>query len=188
MKGMFSHSGFNGDISNWNVSNVTNMKAMFWRSKFNSDISNWNVSNVMDAQAMFMETEFNQDISNWHFNDNAIISDMFTACPIKNEYKPKMIRVNEAFDFHSVNKQKKQINAYDTIYPIIKKIIVNEINNISNDEYNQLTSYVGIYKPQNTEELKSIIKKFIDYFGDYCNLNWIDVSNITDMSYLFSGD
>jgi len=182
MKGMFSHSGFNGDISNWNVSNVINMKAMFWKSKFNSDISSWDVSSVMDAQAMFMETEFNQDISNWHFNDNAITSDMFMACPIKDEYKPKMIRVNEAFDFSSVNKQKKQINAYDTIYPIIEKIInCKKINNISDVEYNQLISYTGIYKPQNKKELKSIINKFVNYFGNECNLNWIDVSNITNM-------
>ena len=42
----FDFSEFNGDISNWDVSNVTNMQCTFFRSSFNGDISKWNVSNV----------------------------------------------------------------------------------------------------------------------------------------------
>ena len=41
MYGMFEKSQFNGDISNWDVSNVTNMSEMFYLSKFNGDISKW---------------------------------------------------------------------------------------------------------------------------------------------------
>ena len=142
MKGMFSHSGFNGDISNWNVSNVTNMKAMFWKSKFNSDISSWDISNVMDAQAMFMETEFNQDISNWHFNDNAIISDMFMACPIKNEYKPKMIRMNEAFDFNSINDTRSK-DALKTIEKLQHEQDFIDVPKIKGPELTKLKGFVA---------------------------------------------
>jgi len=39
MEDMFSYSEFNGDISQWNVSNVTSMSCMFLNSKFNGDIS-----------------------------------------------------------------------------------------------------------------------------------------------------
>jgi surface protein len=47
MESMFKDNhAFNGDISNWNVSNVTNMYAMFAFSSFNQDISKWDVSNV----------------------------------------------------------------------------------------------------------------------------------------------
>jgi len=35
---MFKDSHFNGDISKWDVSNVTNMSSMFSGSKFNGDI------------------------------------------------------------------------------------------------------------------------------------------------------
>ena len=142
MKGMFSHSGFNGDISNWDVSNVTNMKAMFWKSKFNSDISSWDVSNVMDVQAMFMETEFNQDISNWHFNDNAIISDMFMACPIKNEYKPKMIRMNEAFDFNSINDTRSK-DALKTIEKLQHEQDFIDVPKIKGPELTKLKGFVA---------------------------------------------
>tara|TARA_B110000858_G_scaffold133927_1_gene152224 strand:- start:260 stop:607 length:348 start_codon:yes stop_codon:yes gene_type:complete len=38
---MFSGTTFNGDISNWNVSNVNNMGEIFENSKFDGDISKW---------------------------------------------------------------------------------------------------------------------------------------------------
>ena len=56
-----------GHISNWDVSNVTNMGEMFRDAKtFNQDISNWDVSNVINMRWMFYNAyDFNQDISNW---------------------------------------------------------------------------------------------------------------------------
>jgi surface protein len=62
---MFSISKFTGDISNWDVSNVTNMERMFCISKFTGDISNWNVSNVTNMECMFFKSQFIGDISNW---------------------------------------------------------------------------------------------------------------------------
>ena len=44
MSNMFSSSQFNGDISDWDVGNVTCMHHMFSYSKFNGDISKWNTS------------------------------------------------------------------------------------------------------------------------------------------------
>ena len=43
------------------------------------------------------------------------------------------------------------------------------------------------YKPKNKEELVNIIIAEIEANGPDCSLNHIDVSNITDMSYLFIG-
>ena len=62
---MFLGSQFNGNISKWDVSNVTDMFYMFYNSLFNGDISKWDVGNVTD------------------------MSDMFTNCPIPEENKPK---------------------------------------------------------------------------------------------------
>ena len=44
---------FNGDISQWDVSNVTNMRSMFYNSQFHGDISKWNMSNVTEKDCMF---------------------------------------------------------------------------------------------------------------------------------------
>jgi len=39
---------FNGDVSDWDVSSVTNMKDMFNEAtKFNCDVSDWDVSSVI---------------------------------------------------------------------------------------------------------------------------------------------
>ena len=44
---------FNGDISEWDVSNVRNMSYMFRGCRFNGDISKWNVSKVSNMYSMF---------------------------------------------------------------------------------------------------------------------------------------
>ena len=73
---------FNGDISQWDVSNVKNMYAMFYRcEKFNCDISKWNVSNVRDMGSMFSECEqFNSDISHWNISNVKNMTYMFWGC------------------------------------------------------------------------------------------------------------
>ena len=54
---------FNGDISKWNVSNVSDMQGMFVYSEFNKDISGWDVSSVTDMGGMFSYSCFNGDIT-----------------------------------------------------------------------------------------------------------------------------
>jgi surface protein len=58
---------FNGDISKWDVSRVTDMSGMFYEAKsFNGDISKWRVSRVNNVREMFQRAEpFNGDISKW---------------------------------------------------------------------------------------------------------------------------
>ena len=94
MRGMFHHSEFNGDISGWNVSHVTDMVNMFYDSKFNGDISGWDVSNVIDMTGMFYSSEFNRDISEWNISNVTDKRYIFDNCPIKKEYKPKLINVD----------------------------------------------------------------------------------------------
>ena len=86
MSYMFNYSKFNGDISNWDVSNVKNMQEMFYNSKFtgeNGDISKWDVSNVKDMDYMFCYSEFNVDISNWDVSNVKDMSFMFTNTPLE---------------------------------------------------------------------------------------------------------
>ena len=77
MGNMFGSTNFNGDLSKWDVSNVTNMDSMFEFSLFNGDISNWDVSNVTDMSYMFMESQFNGDISKWNVSNVEEMTYMF---------------------------------------------------------------------------------------------------------------
>ena len=67
--GIFDETRFKYiDISDWDVSNVTDMSGTFFdcsELKSVGDLSSWNVSKVKNNTLMFLE------------------------CPIKNEYKPK---------------------------------------------------------------------------------------------------
>ena len=91
MSDLFEGTNFNGDISEWDVSNVTSMYAMFWECKsFNQDISGWDVSNVTNMAFMFNECKsFNQDISDWDVSKVKNVYNIFIGCEIKEKYKPK---------------------------------------------------------------------------------------------------
>jgi hypothetical protein len=89
---MFFNSEFNGNISNWNVSNVENMESMFLWSVFNQPLDKWNVSNVENMKEMFNRSKFNQNISKWKINKKCITTDMFEYCKIKEEYKPNLVK------------------------------------------------------------------------------------------------
>ena len=53
-------SAFNGDISTWNVSTVSDMWHLFESAtSFEGNLSNWNVSSVVNMEAMFQNTPFN---------------------------------------------------------------------------------------------------------------------------------
>ncbi|WP_136468163.1 BspA family leucine-rich repeat surface protein [Flagellimonas onchidii] len=80
MSSMFRNTeSFNQDISGWDVSSVTNMYTMFGQNtSFNQDIGNWDVSNVTDMSEMFREaTAFNQDISGWNVSNVTDMGGMF---------------------------------------------------------------------------------------------------------------
>ena len=93
-KGIFEETKFKYiDISDWDVSNATNMPFMFYgcdKLKSIGDISGWDVSKVINMSYMFAFCKkFNQDISNWDVSKVKYKIDMFDKCSIKDKYKPK---------------------------------------------------------------------------------------------------
>ncbi len=80
MSFMFAHAySFNGDLSGWDVSNVTDMRYMFQKAKsFNGDLSKWNVSNVTNMERMFAGAKkFDGDISKWNVSNVTNMRSMF---------------------------------------------------------------------------------------------------------------
>ena len=75
---------FNGNISNWDVSNCEFMNMMFKKSVFNQDISKWDVSRVKNFRGIFYDADFNQNIDNWKPQKSALRNDMFNKSPLQN--------------------------------------------------------------------------------------------------------
>lgn len=64
----YSMTAVGSSITNWVVSNITNMESMFeGASVFNQPLS-WNVSNVTTFRSMFSGTVFNQPLNGWILN------------------------------------------------------------------------------------------------------------------------
>ena len=85
-----SMNHFNGDISKWDVSNVTDMHKMFRNSDFtgkNSDLSNWDVSNVTDMSNMFEKCYLHGElgISTWDVSNVTRMSYMFKHAFIEDD-------------------------------------------------------------------------------------------------------
>ena len=87
MSKMFYDSQFNGDISNWDVSNVTDMSMMiYYAPTFNQNIGSWDVSKVTDMFGMFLYAEtFNQNIGYWEVSNVTNMSDMFYSASSFNQ-------------------------------------------------------------------------------------------------------
>jgi len=76
-----SKKDFNGDLSKWDVSSVTNMAFMFLgATSFDGDISNWRTSRVRTMEGMFQGADdFNGDLSRWDVSNVRNMQDMFRS-------------------------------------------------------------------------------------------------------------
>ena len=72
-------TSFNQDIGNWDLSNATNIGEMFkGATSFNQDIGDWDVSNVTNMAETFEgATSFNQDIGDWDVSNVTNMAETF---------------------------------------------------------------------------------------------------------------
>ncbi len=87
LKQCFAGTNFNGDLSTWDVSTITNMDSVFYACPlFNTSLSAWDVSNVTSMEAMFFEASlFNQDVSDWNVSKVTNMAWMFFYATIFNQ-------------------------------------------------------------------------------------------------------
>jgi len=77
---------FNGNISDWDVSNVECMNFMFANSKFtgeNGDISNWDVSKARLMNGVFYNSNFHGNINKWNPPKNFKYNLIFKNSPLE---------------------------------------------------------------------------------------------------------
>lgn len=86
-----------GERANLNcidTSAITNMRELFTKFRsFNGDISGWDVSNVTDMSDMFYRSSFRGDISGWNVDKVEYFLPMFKWCRIPQEHRPARFRM-----------------------------------------------------------------------------------------------
>jgi len=79
LRNTFQHvKDFQGDVSLWDVSHVTDFSGLFHDSGFHGDISKWNPKTATNMSMMFDHAErFDSDISRWDMRRVASMHNMF---------------------------------------------------------------------------------------------------------------
>jgi len=178
MKELFKeHITFNEDISKWNVSNVTDMSHMFeGASQFNQPLNKWNVSNVTNMAVMFGGADsFNQPLDNWNVSSVTDMSEMFY----------RTLHFNQNIDKWNVSQVKNMNNMfYATRFNLpLNNWNVSNVKNMwsmfAESEFNQ---------PLNNWDVSNVTTMEHMFAENVFNqpLNDWNVSNVTDMTQMFS--
>ena len=82
-----------GHISNWDVSQVTDMSGLFRNfTTFNESLASWNVGQVTDMRWMFCYAQsFNQPLSSWNVGQATDMGWMFSGATV---FKQDSLRIN----------------------------------------------------------------------------------------------
>jgi len=173
-------SVFNGDLSNWDVSNVTDMSGMFVRAElFNSDLSGWDVSNVIDMSGMFVRaSSFNADLSNWSVSNVTNMSGMFS----------------HAYSFTSdlsnwnVSKVTNMGNMFASAVTFNADLSNWDVSNVNDMSWmfshaSAFDADISSWDVSNVTDMSNMFSSHINFNAD---LSGWDVSNVTDMRAMFA--
>lgn len=169
MHALFKKSApkFNGDISKWEVSNVTHFDLMFQGCAFNGDISNWNVSNAKNMMYMFHDSKFKGNLEKWKPVNVTNMINMFKDSPLEKNLPKwyKDVKLSET-NINNLNESKSELvvtgNESDYTFTIEviernKPTIVYKTNPVSKIEFEELE-----YNTEN--DWKNFLRTSNDYY------------------------
>lgn len=121
MNSLFDQEDFEGDVSLWDVSGVTNMNYMFYKCEhFNCDLSRWEPKSLQDAHSMFKYCyEFEgHGLENWEVPNLKDAYDMFEECSNLDfditKWKPVSLEQSQRMFFRCKKFKGKGIDTWKT--------------------------------------------------------------------------
>lgn len=183
-----------GDISSWNVSNITDMSCLFYDLDLDieDDISNWDVSNVTDMAYMFYNSVFYGDISRWNVSNVTTMSHMFTASEFDGDISrwnvSKVTDMNWMFGAIVDLTNGCRMSFWSLFDGDISNWDVSNVTDMSYMFYGSaFNGNLGRWDVSNVKDMKCMFKD--SEYSNECRNDigdW-DVSNVTDMKEMFRG-
>ena len=185
MSFMFIGTPFNQPIGNWDTSNVENMKSMFSHSKFNQPINEWNVSKVKNMDSMFADTPFNQPLDKWNTKNVKSMESMF--------YNSKFNQPIDNWNLYKVDYMRSMFEDNKALekmpdWKLDPSVVMEDMfkgTQFEGQQYKLKSNEYTKVRFFNKNDLRSYITDYCNKHGWDSDLNFIDVSKMTDMSGLF---
>ena len=179
------------NISNWDVSGVTNMDELFKDTSFNYDISKWDIRNVTSMISMFENCyDLNIDFTQWKYKVRNVtfMNHMFRNCTSMTYdiywdvpyLHSNNVNENTKFYFYNLQQNKYTVKTNQEMKFIMnmwksnRQNAINIYGNIASLNTNKVTDLSDLMNPNKVETI---------YFNDDIS-SW-DVSNITNMTNMF---
>ena len=126
------------------------------------------VSRITDMSGLFRNSNFNGDISEWNVSNVTNMEYMFSDTPFNGDLSKWNVSDTAKTDLMFARTPLASTNTFPRWYhPLIN---------------------AGESIKANNENIRRLISKAIMEYGPNCDLNFIDVSQVTDMSFLFRRD
>ena len=183
-----------GHISNWDVSQVTNMRKLFRNAEyFNEDITQWDVSGVTAMSHMFSGANaFNQNIGGWDVSQVTTMHDMFLKAWNFNqdisEWNVSQVKdmegmFNGAINFNQDINTKEVTRSDGTTYVAWDVSQVKNMHNMFKDA-TAFNKDIGEWNVSNVRDMTGMFYKAEDFNQDIRKWN---VSQVRDMDVMFYG-
>ncbi|MHA1518963.1 MAG: BspA family leucine-rich repeat surface protein [Promethearchaeota archaeon] len=179
--------GSTGNMSGWDVSQVTNMREMFSndfysfnadQTNFNQSIGGWDVSSVTDMRSMFRGTSaFNQDIGDW---DVSSVIDMYYMFSSGNAFNQDIgdWDVSSVTDmrsmFYSADLFNQDIGGWDVSSVLDMSGMFSGVSNFNQD--------IGGWNVSSVLDMSGMFSGVSNFNQDIGGWN---VSSVTNMGYMF---
>lgn len=180
-----------GDISSWDVSNVTNLNSFFSGSNSNYNLNSWDVSSVTTMVNTFGDSNFNGYIDNWNLSSllnmdyTFLNSNLGVNVDISKWNTSKVTSMSRTFQQASLINSSISNWDVSSVKDMSFMFFGSTFNgDIGNWDVGNVNNMRGMFATRNGPTPLSV--PFYNLFNKDIS-SW-DVSNVTDMESMFHGN